>query len=366
MGDLLIYFGLLDFLLLSFVALALAVLTGFLLSRWRNRREALQHIAGLLDTLSQGLLIVRADGRVVLANEEAQNVWGQARFPGHLPELLAPLVREVQQQQVAVVHSVDGPSGLKLQVRATELRPGWILLVMEDLTARRYRETFYRNFVSNVSHELKTPLTVIQGHVAAVGEGLAEDDPRQTPLRIVAQEAARLTQLVDNLLLLSRLEMPDFTLERRPVNLEAVVEDAILQMSDLAEERDVSLNLQRSGRLPRVQADQARLKQVLINLLDNGIKYNRESGSVTVCLEACEEHAIVRVRDTGEGIPAQDLPHIFEKMYRAGRRGRYVEGSGLGLSIVQRIVEQHGGAISVESRPGAGTTFTVTLPYVPD
>jgi two-component system phosphate regulon sensor histidine kinase PhoR len=269
----------------------------------------------------------------------------------------------VQQQHTADVRSLDAPSGLKLQVRATPLRTGLTLIVLEDLTAKRYREAFYRNFVSNASHELKTPLTVIQGHVAAVSEGLAEDDACQTSLRIVAQEAARLTQLVDNLLLLSKLEMPDFALDRRLVNLEAVVEDAILQMSDLAEQRSISLNLQRESRLPRISADQARLKQVFINLLDNGIKYNREGGSVTVRLVADEKRVIARVIDTGEGIPAQDLPHIFEKLYRVERRrGRYVEGSGLGLSIVQHIVEQHGGAISVESQMGAGTTFTVTLP----
>jgi signal transduction histidine kinase len=157
--------------------------------------------------------------------------------------------------------------------------------------------------------------------------------------------------------------MPDFALDRRPVNLEAVAEDAILQMSDLAEQRSISLNLQRESRLPRISADQARLKQVFINLLDNGIKYNREGGSVTVRLVADEKRVITHVIDTGEGIPAQDLPHIFEKLYRVERRrGRYVEGSGLGLSIVQRIVEQHGGTIFVESQAGVGTTFTVVLP----
>jgi signal transduction histidine kinase len=204
---------------------------------------------------------------------------------------------------------------------------------------------------------------VIQGHVAALGEGLADDDPRQTSRRVVAQEAARLTQLVDNLLLLSRLEMPDFSLERRPVSLEAVAEDAILQLFDLAEAQNVTLSLQRQVGLPRIMADRARLKQVLINLLDNAIKYNRPGGEVTVRLGADQERVTVQVADTGEGIPAQDLPHIFAKMYRVERRrGRYVEGSGLGLSIVQRIVEQHQGSVSVESREGAGTTFTVSLP----
>lgn len=363
MSDWLIYFDLVGFLLVAPTLIFAAGLLGFIIDWWWSRRVILDRFAELLETLAQGALIIRSDGKVVLTNSEARQLWGQEPFPKRITGTLAAVVQEAQRQHTADVRSLDAPSGLKLQVRATPLRTGLTLIVLEDLTAKRYREAFYRNFVSNASHELKTPLTVIQGHVAAVSEGLAEDDVCQTSLRVVAQEAARLTQLVDNLLLLSKLEMPDFALDRRLVNLEAVVEDAILQMSDLAEQRSISLNLQRESRLPRISADQARLKQVFINLLDNGIKYNREGGSVTVRLVADEKRVIARVIDTGEGIPAQDLPHIFEKLYRVERRrGRYVEGSGLGLSIVQHIVEQHGGAISVESQMGAGTTFTVTLP----
>jgi two-component system phosphate regulon sensor histidine kinase PhoR len=366
MSDWLIYFDLVGFLLVAPAVIVAAGLLGFIIDWWWSRRVILDRFAELLETLAQGALIVRTDGKVVLTNSEARQLWGREPFP-KIAGPLAEVVQEVQRQHTADVRSLDAPSGLKLQVRATPLRTGLTLIVLEDLTAKRYREAFYRNFVSNASHELKTPLTVIQGHVAAVSEGLAEDDTHQTSLRIVAQEAARLTQLVDNLLLLSKLEMPDFTLDRRPVNLEAVVEDAILQMSDIAEQRSISLNLQRESRLPRISADQARLKQVFINLLDNGIKYNREGGSVTVRLGADTERVVVRVIDTGEGIPAQDLPHIFEKLYRVERRrGRYVEGSGLGLSIVQRIVEQHGGTISVESQKGEGTTFTVMLPQTPN
>jgi signal transduction histidine kinase len=171
---------------------------------------------------------------------------------------------------------------------------------------------------------------------------------------------------VENLLLLSRLEVPDFSLDTSLVNLEAIVEDAILQLSELAEARNISLSLETDTRLPRIVADRARLKQVFINLLDNAIKYNREGGSVTVRLRTEDECLIAQIQDTGEGIPTQDLAHIFEKMYRVERRrGRLVEGSGLGLSIVRRIVEQHGGSISVESRPDEGATFTMILPQAP-
>jgi signal transduction histidine kinase len=363
MDDLIIYFGLPDLALLLLVVTLVAGLLGWALGRWRRRVLLDRRIVELLDALPQGAVIVRADGRVVLANAEARQLWGEGPFPARLGGSWATLAGEVQSSNGYSACSLDTPSGLRLRVRAAPLRSGLALFVLTDLTAWQRQEGFYRNFISNVSHELKTPLTVIQGHVAVMGEGLAEDDPWQASRRIVAEETARLTKLVDNLLLLSRLEMPDFSLDRRPVSLEVVVEDAILQLFDLAEARGVSLSLQREGRLPRLMADRARLKQVFINLLDNGIKYNRDGGTVTVRLSAGKGRVVAQVTDTGEGIPAQDLPHIFENMYRVERRqGRYVEGSGLGLSIVQRIVEQHGGSISVESRVGEGTSFTVTLP----
>jgi two-component system phosphate regulon sensor histidine kinase PhoR len=358
MRDLIIYFGLPEFvLLLAEIVLGVGT-AGWVMGRWRGRTSPTQ-TAALIESLPYAAVLARRDGRVAAANAEARQLWGEKDFPARLAQPLAALVRE----QARGVCSLDAPSGLRLQARTAPLRRGLALIILEDLSARQRQEAFYRNFVRHVSHELKTPLTVIQGHVAAVSEGVPGDDPRQTSLRIVAQEAVRLTQLVDNLLLLSRLEMPDFALERRPVNLEAVVEDAILQLTDLAEAQGVALNLESTGSLPRILADRARLKQVFINLLDNAIKYNRAGGAVTVRLSVEAGRVIAQVVDTGEGIPSQDLPHVFEALYRVERRqGRQVEGSGLGLSIVQRIVEQHGGGIAVESRVGEGSAFTVTLP----
>lgn len=361
MDDWLIYFGLPDFVVISLATLLIVGLAGWFLGQRREKTRT-RWLIDVPKALPLGVVVARTDGRAVLANVEAQQLWGREPFPAKLPAPLIAIARDAEQRDEQIVRGIDAPSGFKLRVRAAPLPSGLVLLVLQDLTARQRQETFYRNFISNVSHELKTPLTVIQGHVSAIGEGLPDDDPRQTSRRVVAQEAARLTQLVDNLLLLSRLEMPDFVLERRPVSLEAVVENAILQLSDLAERRGISLSLQREAGLPRILADRARLGQVFINLLDNAVKYNRENGEVAVRLSADERWVMAQVSDTGEGIPAQDLPNIFEKMYRVERQGRYVEGSGLGLSIVRRIVEQHGGSISVRSQVGEGSTFTVTLP----
>ncbi len=358
MSRLVIYFGLPDFILLLLGVVVVAGLIGWLVGQ---RSRQMSQLSMLVHALPQAAAIVRADGRVVLANAEARQLWGVQPFPQRLPDAWAELCQDVLTSNTYRAQTLDTPSGLKLGIKAAPLHSDLILFVLEDLVARQRLEAFYRNFVSNVSHELKTPLTVIQGHMASMEEGSIQDDRWQTSRRVVVEEATRLTQLVDNLLLLSRLEMPDFSLETRPVNLEAVVEDAILQLSDLAEARNISLSLERGGDLPRILADRARLKQVFINLLDNAIKYNCEGGSVIVRLNADGERVVAQVTDTGEGIPAQDLPHIFEKMYRVERRGRPVEGSGLGLSIVRRIVEQHGGSISADGKEGE-TTFTVVLP----
>jgi len=360
-NDLLVYFGLPDFILCTLSLIVVCVAVGW----WLGRRR--RSPAAILNGLPYGAILLRRDGQMLAANAEARKLWD---FPAlSAPPPLAALAGDVRQEGGRCTRTLDAPSGVKVRVWAAAVDDGATLLILEDFSARKQQEEFYRTFISNVSHELKTPLTVIQGHASTLNESGDGNDPRQvalrqTSLRVIAQETTRLTQLVDNLLLLSRLEMPDFILESKPVNFEAVVEDAILQVSDIAEERGVSINLQVSGPLPRIPADPSRLKQVCLNLLDNAIKYNHESGAITVKLEADEKHLICRISDTGEGIPEADLPHVFEKMYRVARpQGHYVEGSGLGLSIVQRIIEQHKGSISVQRRPGAGAAFTIRLPH---
>ncbi len=362
MSDLIIYFGLPDFILLLLSIIVVTILILWTLGR-RLRRPFLSPLAsslGLLEALPWGVIVARDDGQVVTINREARELWGTiSRLEGPLDALR----REIIDTDQAMTRVLDSPRGDRLQVRAVPLpSSSETLFFLEDISARHRQQEFYRHFISNVSHELKTPLTVIQGHMSQMGDKVGSD-VWQTSRRIIADETARLTQLVDNLLLLSRLESPDFVLDRRPVSLEAIVEDAILELSQAAEIKKISLGLQRSKRLPRIMADRARLKQVFINLLDNAIKYTDEGGSVTISLSFDDRWLMAQVADSGEGIPAQDLPYIFEKMYRVERPGRTrVEGSGLGLSIVQRIVEQHGGAITVESEINRGTTFTITLP----
>jgi signal transduction histidine kinase len=352
MPDIILYFGPLEF---AAVALGLIGLTAAAALFLHQRRRRHEHHR-LLDSLPYPAMLFR--GHRLAAHNTAAIEW---RDRIELRALAADSAHSGQN----IVRTVPAVEGQSFQARAIRLSPGSTLLLLEDLAAAQRQQAFYRNFIQNVSHELKTPLTVIQGHAAKMGDAPDDREGWLASRRIIADEAKRLTQLVDNLLTLARLESPAFSLDRGPLNFGALLEEAILQLSELAEQRRLALSLSVAPGLPRVEGDRARLKQVVLNLLDNAIKYTPPGGSITVSLSASEHgnHLTCAVQDTGEGIPADDLPYIFDKLYRARRaRGRPVEGSGLGLTIAQQIIRAHGGDITAHSGPGGGSTFTFTLP----
>ncbi len=219
-----------------------------------------------------------------------------------------------------------------------------------------------RRFLADVSHELRTPLTVIKGEVGLMRlTGELEEES----LRNIELEVDRLSRLVGDLLLLAQAETGQLPLSLSPVELDTILLEVTQQMRTLAGDR-VSIDIDEIDQVPMI-GDQDRLKQLIVNLVVNAIQYTPKGGQVNLVLRKDSDQALLIVRDTGPGIPAADLPHIFERFYRAERSRKRSESSGfgLGLSIANWIVRRHNGSIEVASQEGKGTTFTVRLPLAP-
>jgi two-component system phosphate regulon sensor histidine kinase PhoR len=237
------------------------------------------------------------------------------------------------------------------------------VLVFHDITELRRLENVRRDFVANVSHEIRTPLTSIKGYTETLLDGALEDKSNARDfLKIIGADADRLVQLVDDLLDLAKIESGNLALKFVPVPLAGVIDRIIAGLKGQGERKSVALRRELPEDL-RVHADEASIAQVFLNLLDNGIKYNREGGTVTVSARPEGERVRVDVSDTGIGIPEEDLPRIFERFYRVDKaRSRQLGGTGLGLAIVKHIIQAHGGEVSVRSELQKGSTFSFTLP----
>jgi two-component system OmpR family sensor kinase len=223
-----------------------------------------------------------------------------------------------------------------------------------------------QDFVANVSHDLKTPLTSIQGFSQAILDGTAVDaEANQRAAEVIHNEAGRMRRMVDDLLLLARMDAGQVHLDRRQVDLGELLASCVARLEPSATEGGIrfDLELPPSG-LPPVTGDPDRLMQLFSNLLDNALKHTPEGGRVTALAESGDGCVEVSVTDTGPGIPAEELPRIFERFYQVDKsRARSdAEGVGLGLAIAQELAEAHGGRISVESKIGVGTRFSVALP----
>ncbi len=224
-----------------------------------------------------------------------------------------------------------------------------------------------QDFLANVSHDLRTPLTSIQGFSQAIMDGVAADpDSAQHAAQIIHDEAGRLHRMVESLLDLARIESDRFTMRQHAVALTDLLEGIGARMAFKAQEKGLRLNVQVPPDLPRIPGDGDRLAQVFTNLLDNAIKHTPRGGAVTLSASASPQGVAISVQDTGEGIPAEDLPRIFERFYQVdkSRESNRRSGAGLGLAITRQIVEAHDGTIQVASKVGEGTIFTVWLPFL--
>ncbi len=242
-------------------------------------------------------------------------------------------------------------------------QPSRVVILSDDQTGLVRLDRARKEFLSNVSHELRTPLSSIKLMLETVLEA-PEEEARDLFLPQALAQVDRLTALVQQLLDQARAESGQLTLALRDVDLEEVARPIVASFEPQASNKGVSLELA-ALRPVRVEADPDRLAQVFVNLIDNALRHTSDGGRIRIELDARDSDAVLRVRDTGEGIPYRDLPHIFERFYVVDRsRTRGSGGAGLGLAIVKGIVDAHGGAIAAESMLGRGTAFTIRLPIM--
>jgi two-component system, OmpR family, sensor kinase len=252
-------------------------------------------------------------------------------------------------ERLPVVHTGDELERLSLSLNRMISR-------LEDALAHN------RRFSADVSHELRTPLTILRGELEHVIEALEPSPEVVESVGSSLEEIERLAKIVESLLTISHLDSGGAGIEFNRFDLQEMVKTTADQMRLLAEEKHITLHNESSGPVYSI-GDESRIKQVLVNLLDNAIKYSREGGHVITSVKTEDTHAVLSVRDDGVGIPADALPHIFERFFRADKaRARGAAGAGLGLSIVQAICRAHGGTVSVTSNEGHGTTIEVRLP----
>lgn len=368
------------------------------ISEERNKLDA------ILASMPDGVIAVDQERKIILFNSAAEKLFGvgeKSALGRHILEVirnyeLAQVFEAPGSGQEAWTQEVNlfTPEERVLRAYATSIRgqqreAAGIVVVLHDITELRRLEQIRTEFVSNVSHELRTPLTSIKGFTETLLDGTLEDpSTARRFLEIIDREADRLVRLISDLLDLSRIESKKVELKRRPLELGAVVERGIAVLAAQAQAKGIAVSAHLPQDLPRVLADEDMLGQVLINLLDNALKYTPFGGKVEISarVEEGKKNAgslrrsrnrgrgkdrdregkalvAVTVADTGIGIPREKLPRLFERFYRVDKaRSRELGGTGLGLSIVKHIVERHGGTVSVESEVGRGSRFTFTMP----
>jgi two-component system phosphate regulon sensor histidine kinase PhoR len=342
----------------------------------QNLGSERDRLAGVLETMAEGVLLTDPNGRIVLANSSLRSMVGTSgQLIGKEPieairnDELAEMIGSVAKKQRPSTGEVDliGIVPRRVLVRAAPLTGRGnlgVVAVLSDVTDLRRLETLRRDFVANVSHELRTPIAAIRAAAETLEAGAVDDSVAARDfVGMISRHAERLHQLVEDLLELSRIEAQKLDLKPTTIDVLELLDHMIGLYALTASRHGIDLV---AGTCPRgitVKADRRALEQILSNLIDNAIKYASAGAAVTLSAAPRDGEIVISVADTGPGIPAKHLPRLFERFYRVDRgRSRDVGGTGLGLSIVKHLTEALGGHVMVESLPGVGSTFTVHLP----
>ena len=340
-------------------------------------REAIQGKA-ILTSMVEGVIAIDKDARILSLNPTAREIFNikeqDAEGRLFLEVIRNNDISEIIQRVLKNGEPVSSELSLVLPVQKTfkinaaaifeESAVAGCVLVIHDITQMRRLERVRSDFVANVSHELKTPLTSIKGFVETLLEGAIDDKENNREfLRVIQEHTHRLENLINDLLDLASLEERGIVLNTQEFNIKELVDKVLADFEGQLKNKEIEAGNELPGNLI-VKADKDRIEQVFTNLIDNAVKFNRSKGTIKIYAEETADSKIkFTVKDTGFGIPVKDIPRIFERFYRVDKaRSRGLGGTGLGLSIVKHIIELHKGSVGVESAEGRGSEFFFILP----
>ena len=356
--------------------------------------EQRDEFEAILRSMTEAVVVTGRRGDVVLVNGAARGMFAldsETDYGGRafvelcrVPRLQEFVARSMsagaEGEMVSAEFQIQSPAPHYLSANAGPVRTNggaaaaWVL-VFHDVTQLKSYETVRADFIANLTHEIRTPLSALCGYAETLVAGVEDRDTQRRFLGIIERQSRRLARLIDDLITLSDLERGLSPLRLEPLELCRVAEEAVELMRERAERQGVALETRYADEVAEVDGDRDRLNQVLINLIDNAIKYTPRDGRVTVEVRAARqaeagkeprEGVELAVADTGEGIPGADIPRLTERFYRVDRaRSRELGGTGLGLAIVKHIVQLHRGTLRIESRLREGTTVTIWLPAAP-
>ena len=335
-------------------------------------------LEAVLLSMFEGVMVVDSGGTILLMNQTLKDFLLVKDDPvGRKP---IEVIRNIEIQEITDC-ALKGNCGVEaceisvltsqekiLSVHATpvirEDNSEGAVLVFYDITSLRQLEKVRRDFVANVSHELRTPVSSIKGYAETLIDGALEDKENARDfLKIIYSDSDRLARLIDDLLDLSKIESDKFGMTLKACFLKPIVMRVTAGLQKQAQDKEIVIKIEIPKDMPDILADEARIAQVLLNLIDNAIKYNKQKGIITISAKEKNKFVQVDISDTGIGISDKDLPRLFERFYRVDKaRSRELGGTGLGLSIVKHIVSAHHGEVSVQSVLGQGSTFTFTIP----
>ena len=335
-------------------------------------------LEAVLSSMFEGIMITDGRGEILLVNPSVRKLFLIESSPeGRKPlevirnNVIQEIVDKVLTKNRKIVTQevkIDLPGEKTILINGVPIIKGNVIegavLVFHDITELKRLEEIRKDLVANVSHELRTPVSSIKGYAETLLEGKVEnEDTKKEFLNIIYQDSNRLANLIDDLLDLSKIESDKMKMEFEPVEIPPLLNRCISILEKSAKDKLIAIKSNVPGNLPKVLGDQGRLLQVLLNLLDNAIKYTPEGMSVTISAARKENVVQIDISDTGIGISEKDLPRIFERFYRVDKaRSRELGGTGLGLSIVKHIVQAHNGQVWVQSILDLGSTFSFTIP----